>query len=232
MRRASAVPSPTATPFDPAVSLPQMIDLADGSQCSVFMPVGGGRHQNDDLGVSVVGDRGAVPSGEYVCVSVHDAGPASDFSKAGDRYRLLDMVYEVSAHDSKGVKLDGYQLKLPLEVCLPLSQSMALDFKGLSIVSLRDKGPLSALSSTVVLGDSGIRICGALSTLSAQVAVGYLGATSDLLSPTPLPTPVVPDTGGGGGLSTGAWILLMALGFALGILSLLFAMPRERRVLE
>ena len=219
VRRAAATPVPTVAPQNPAGEIPIFITDAHGNIYTVFTPEEGGHFEGDNITVSA--DPGAVPNGEIIGVRADPEGPASNVGQTEDRVTLDGIYYSISAVDASGYPLNGYRLDDPAEVCIPVPSRLKTDISEVTMVSVRDDGTLATLSSSIRLGTSGVKMCAALSTLSAKVAAAHTGSPSALPSPTPLPTPIDPDTGGTSPpISTSGLILLIILGSALGIPSL------------
>ena len=225
VRRTAATPSPTATPANPAGEIPLVIVDDAGNQYEVFTPVDGGEFIGED--VSVVGDPGAVPNKEVIGVRADADGVASNVGQTQDRVTLDGMYYRIAGVDAFGVRLKGYVLDDPLEVCVPVPDRLRRNISSLAMVSERADGTFALLSSNVRLNASGVSVCGALSELSARVAVGHVGSPSGLPSPTPLPTPEAPDTGGNSPFSTAALVLILALSISIGLMS--WSLVRGRR---
>ncbi len=217
VRRSAAPPSPTAIPANPAGEIPSVIVDDDGNQYEVFTPEEGGRFEGN--GVSVVAAPGAVPNREIIGVRADTDGEASNVGQIQDRVTLAGSYYGIYAVDASGQGLNGYLLDDPVSVCLPVPSRFTSNISQLAMVSERADGTFATLSSNIRLSTSGVLICGALSELSARLAVGHLGSPDALPSPTPLPTPEEPDTGGTNP-STNAIILLLMLGAALGVMSM------------
>ena len=224
VRRSAAPPSPTATPSNPDGEIPSIITDSDGNLYKVFTPEEGGNFEGDDATVSA--DPGAVPNGEIIGMRTDADGTASNVGQVLDRVTLDGNYYTVSAVDAAGQPLSGYLLDDPIEVCIPVPPRLKSNISDVAMVSVRDDGTFAVLSSRLRLGDAGVTMCAALSTLSARVAAAHTGSPSALPSPTPLPTPIDPDTGGTT-MPTSAIILLMMLGAALGLMSVML-MARRR----
>ena len=223
VRRLAATPEPTQVPINPAGEIPSVIVDSDGNQYEVFTPVDGGEFIGDN--VSVVADPGAVPNYEIIGIRAVEDGPASNVGQTDQRMTLEGNYFDVYAVDASGQLLNGYILDDPLEVCIPVPQQLVSDLATVAMVSVQDDHSLTLLSSKIRIGDSGVRVCAGLSSVSVRVAAGYLGSPSALPSPTPLPTPEDPDTGGNH-IPTNAYILLILLGTALATMS--YALVRGR----
>ncbi len=224
VRRPFAVVSPTTTPSNPDGEIPSIITDSDGNLYKVFTPEEGGNFDGNDATVSA--DPGAVPNGEIIGLRTDADGTASNVGQVLDRVTLDGNYYTVSAVDAAGQPLSGYLLDDPIEVCIPVPPRLKSNISDVAMVSVRDDGTFAVLSSRLRLGDAGVTMCAALSTLSARVAAAHTGSPSALPSPTPLPTPIDPDTGGTT-MPTSAIILLMMLGAALGLMSVML-MARRR----
>ena len=226
VRRTSPSPVPTATPANPAGAIPPIIIGADGNQYEVFTPEWGGNFSDEDISVSA--EPGAVPNGEIIGIRAEVGGEASNIGQTQHRVTLDGSYYDIHAVDASGEPLSGYLLDDPVEVCIPVPPRLRGDISNVTMVSARDDGTFAILSTSMRLGDEGLKMCAALSTVSARVAPAYLGTPSALPSPTPLPTPEDPDTGGSN-LPTSALVLLLMLGLALGIMSLVLARLFKRK---
>ena len=224
VRRPFAVVSPTTTPSNPDGEIPSIITDSDGNLYEVFTPEEGGNFDGNDATVSA--DPGAVPNGEIIGMRADADGTASNVGQVLDRVTLDGNYYTISAVDATGQPLSGYLLDDPIEVCIPVPPRLKSNISDVAMVSVRDDGTFAVLSSRLRLGDAGVTMCAALSTLSARVAAAHTGSPSALPSPTPLPTPIDPDTGGTT-MPTSAIILLMMLGAALGLMSVML-MARRR----
>ena len=220
VRRAAATPEPTVAPMNPAGEIPIFITDYDSNLYEVFTPEEGGNFEGD--GVTVVAAPGAVPNLEVIGVRAEVGEEASNVGQTKDRVTLAGSYYDVHAVDDSGQSLKGYLLDDPVTVCIPVPPILASNISQLAMVSERDDGTFAILSSNVRLSsDAGVMICGALSKLSARLAVGQLESPSALPTATPTPPIEEPDTGGNAPpISTSALILLIILGSALGILSL------------
>ena len=222
VRRAAATPEPTVAPMNPAGEIPIFITDYDSNLYQVFTPEEGGNFEGD--GVTVSADPGAVPNLEIIGVRAEVGDEASNVGQTKDRVTLAGNYYSIYAVDDSGRPLNGYLLDDPVTVCMPVPPRLASNISQLAMVSERADGTFAILSSNVRLSsDSGVMICGALSELSARLAVGQLESPSALPTATPTPPVEEPDTGGNAPpVSTPALILLIILGSALGILSLTF----------
>ena len=226
MRRPFAVVSPTPIPVNPDGYIPPIITDFDGNQYEVFTPEEGGRFEGGDISVSA--EPGAVPNHEIIGVRAEVDGEASNNGQTHHRVTLSGNYYDVFAVDASGRPLRGYILDDPAEVCIPVPSRLKSDISDVAMVSARTDGTFAVLSSSLRLGDAGLNVCAALSTLPARVAAGYLGSPSALPSPTPLPTPIDPDTGGSA-MPTSALILLLILGTALAAISLTILKPSRTK---
>ena len=184
VRRAAAPPSPTAIPVNPAGEIPSVIVDDDGNQYEVFTPEDGGRFEGEGVSVvSVVAEPGAVPNGEIIGVRADTDGEASNIGRTQDRVTLSGSYYGIYAVDASGQALNGYLLDDPINVCLPVPSRFTSNISQLAMVSERPDSTFATLSSSVRLSTSGVLICGALSEVSARLAVGNLGSPSALPSP-------------------------------------------------
>ena len=227
VKRSAAVTSPTPAPVNPTGSLPTILTDPDGNQYEVFTPVEGGEFFGD--GVSVSADSGAVPNGEVIGVRADTKGEASNVGQTHQRATLAGQFYDVVAVDSEGRALNGYLLDAPVTVCLPLPKILSSNISDLAVVSLGDDGSFTMLGAKVRLSDDGVKICAGVSELSARVAAAHVGAPSALPTATPMPPIEEPDTGGNAPLNVSALVLLLILGSAIAVLSLVLVFPAIRK---
>ena len=215
VQRPRAVSSPDATPADPAGEIPSILTDADGNQYEVFTPVGGGEFLGD--GITVSAEPGAVPNGEIIGARAQVDGEASNVGQTHHRMTLAGSYYRVSVVDASGESLSTYLLDDPIEVCFPLPSRLSSRISDVAMVSARDEGTMTVLSSKVRLVETGVELCGALSQLPARLAAGHLGSPSALPTAVPDAAPEAPETGGASPTASGIlWmILLSAAAFAI-----------------
>ena len=211
--RKTAPVVPTETPLNPDFVIPEIIVGANSEQCEVFTPEEGGRYQGE--GYSIVAGPSVVPNGEIIGVCMSETGVADNSGMTAHRYSLGGSFYRVQVVDVEGAPITSYLLNNPVEVCLPVPSYFRSDISKLALVAENDDQSLTILSGRVRLNESGLDICGSLSTLPVSVAVGTAGAPDAL--PTPMPeeeTDALPDTGG----------YVPPLGAAMAILILLLGL--------
>ena len=219
--------TPTAVPVNPVGALPSIISDDEGNQYEVFTPVEGGEFIGDS--VSVLASAGVVPNGEVIGVRAESKGDASNIGQTHQRATLAGQFYDVVAVDSEGQSLSGYLLNAPATVCLPLPKILSSNISDLAVVSVGEDGSFTMLGAKVRLSDDGVKICAGVSELSTRVAAAHVGAPSALPTATPIPPVEDPDTGGSAPLSVPALMLLLILGFAIAVLSLVLVLPAIRK---
>ena len=115
-------------------------------------------------------------------------------------------------------------------MCVPLPNELRSNISGLALVTINSDDSLTILSSRVRLAPSGAKVCGNLSSVPAQVAVGTSG------SPAPLPTEVadagdtsgLPDTGGAAPSNDGMiWAMMLGSVALIGGLAALRVRRRK-----
>ncbi len=194
VRRPSVAPPPTPVPINPAGNIPSILADDQGRQYEVFTPIDGGSFDGD--GISITAGPGAVPNGEVVGVRMHDAGPASNVGMTAQRYTLVGSSYDVPAVDATGAAISSYVLNAPAEVCVPLPPEARHNISDVALVVNNPDGTLTILSASVRIVESGVNVCGNLSTLPATIAVGVAGVPATLPTAAPEAEPAIPDTGG------------------------------------
>ena len=207
LRSVRPASAPTPVPVNPAGQIPVVIPGGDGTQHSVFTPEEGGEAVSPDGSCTLNVPVGAVPNGEYVgaAVSVVE-GEMSDH-----RFAARGRFCEVSVVDSSGDAVESYLLEDAAEVCMPVPQEFRSRIVDVEMAAVEDGGVARLVGSTIrIVGTSGeIAVCGVVSELPVTVAA-VVPARS--LPPealvTPVPSPVSPDTGGGGATSRNALLLL------------------------
>ena len=213
-RNSPTEPTPQP-PVDPDGAIPLLLTDADGNQYEVFTPVGGGTFIGEDVTLSA--EPGAVPNGEIIGVRAQVDGEASNVGQTHHRMTLVGSYYGVSVVDASGESLSTYILDDPIEVCFPLPSRLSFRISDVAMVSARNDGTMTVLSSKVRLVETGVELCGALSQLPARLAAGHLGSPSALPTAVPDAAPEAPETGGASPTAAGIlWmILLSAAAFAI-----------------
>ena len=213
-RNSPTEPTPQP-PVDPDGAIPLLLTDADGNQYEVFTPVGGGTFIGEDVTLSA--EPGAVPNGEVIGIRAQVDGEASNVGRTHHRMTLAGSYYRVSVVDASGESLSTYLLDDLIEVCFPLPSRLSSRISDVAMVSARDDGTMTVLSSKVRLVETGVELCGALSQLPARLAAGHLGSPSALPTAVPDAAPEAPETGGASPTAAGIlWlILLSAAAFAI-----------------
>ncbi len=218
--RRSAYVAPEATaPVDPSGPIPGVLADTDGVAHAVFTPVDGGSFVGE--GYWVTAGPGAVADGEYIGLSMTPVGDASNVGKTWHRYTLGGQTYAIGVVDASGSRVSDYALGEPADVCLPLPVELRGNISDIVVAATNDAGEMTVLSSTVRITPEGPVVCGNLSSVPANVAVGKVGSPAkieDETSGTGLDEEL-PDTGG----SSPAWshlILLMILGSLVALAGL------------
>ena len=225
--RSRASVEPTPVPVNPAGTIPTILTDPDGNQYEVFTPEGGGTFTGDAS--SLIAGPGVVPNGEIVGLRIAEGGSASNEGNTYQRYTLGGSWYEISAVDASNTSVSSYGLNDAVEVCVPLPNELRSNISGLALVTINSDDSLTILSSRVRLAPSGAKVCGNLSSVPAQVAVGTSG------SPAPLPTEVpetdesvLPDTGGAAPSNDGMiWAMMLGSVALIGGLAALRVRRRK-----
>ncbi len=228
VRRQPAPQADDPAPVNPPGAIPELIPDEDGNQYDVFTPVEGGMFDGGE-GYSISVPSGAVPNGEFIGIRMSDDGAASNAGQTHQRYTLAGNMYGVYAVDASGATISSYVLEDPAEVCVPLPASARANLTTLSIAAINSDDSLTILAAQARLNPAGdTMICGNLSNLPASVAVGSQGAPDAIPTATPVPEPVLPDTGGTSPASGGlVWVLL--LGAAVVVSGTFVVVGRRRK---
>ena len=132
MRKTRTI-TPTETPSNPDIDIPQIIVGQNGEQCEVFTPESGGRYNGDRFWIAA--EPGVVPNGEIVGVCMSDAGPADNSGMTNQRYTLGGRTYRIDLVDVSGMPISSYKLNNPAEVCVPVPNSLRANISKLAIVT-------------------------------------------------------------------------------------------------
>ena len=228
VRRPAPSQADASTPVNPPGEIPALIPDSEGNQYGVFTPVDGGTFDSGE-GYYVVAEAGVVPNGEFIGVRMSDEGAASNVGMTHHRYTLGGNVYAISAVDSGGSVVSSYILDKAATVCIPLPVELRTRLSDVALVVINSDETLTILSGSVRLSSGGDpMVCGSLSSLPAQIAVGSAGSPAAIPAPTPEPSPLPPETGGSTPSSNGImWVLLLGSVIAIFGGTLLIARRRE-----
>ena len=215
IRRPSISPEESESPVNPSGPIPLVLTDSEGVAYAVLTPEDGGVFTGE--GFSFTAHPGGVGNNEFIGISMYHAGPASNVGQTHHRYSLAGDWYRVDVVNQSATRAASYRLSNYAEVCLPLPAELRSDLSDLALLAYQSDG-FTVLSSRVVLrAGSDIELCGALSSLLAQVAAGRRGAP-DALAPVSVlePDGVPPDTGGYAPTATALLAMLLAGGLVLG----------------
>ncbi len=210
VRRPSVAIEPTPEPRNPEGEIPTILVDSDGGQYEVFTPESGGAFAGDAS--SLEAGPGVVPNGEIIGLRISESGSASNEGKIHQRYTLGGNWYAISAVDASGESTSSYRLNGGVEVCVPLPVELSTNISDLALVAINTDDSLTVLSSRVRISATATNVCGNISSVPANVAVGSAGSPAPLPTAVPEPTPETPDTGGVAPSSTTALILTMLFG--------------------
>ena len=199
----------------------------------MFTPVSGGAFVHESA--SLTAGAGAVPDYDMIGLRISNAGAASNEEVTYGRYTLGGAWYAITAVDASGQRVDeAYELNSALDVCLPLPVELRPNISDLALVALDPADELTILSSRVRLSTSGTSVCGHLSTVPADIAVG----TSGVSAPRPVPIATVEASGNAGSPDTGGmtlpsvavafWMAVIGLAVVATVVGLLLHRRRER----
>ena len=224
--RPSSIPEEDVAPVNPAGEIPSILTDDNGEQYEVFTPEDGGTFTGDNSSLSA--RPGVVPNGEIVGLRISEGDAASNAGNTYQRYTLGGSWYAISAVDASGESVSTYALADAAEVCVPLPGELRSNISDVALVAVNSDESLTILSSTVRISAAGTNVCGKISSVPANVAVGSAGA------PAPLPTTVpemeaddLPETGGAAPSSSDALVLTLLIGLA--VLTTGFVAMRTRR---
>ena len=227
--RSAHVDTATLDPRNPEGVIPTILSDSDGHQYEVFTPEDGGTFVGDSS--TLTAGAGAVPDYEFIGLRISEIGPATNEGGTHQRYTLGGDLYAVAAVDASGERVEAYELNSAVEVCVPLPPELRSNLSDLALVATNPDDSLTILATRVRISTSGTNVCGQLSTVPAQVAVGTSGALSPL--PTAFPGASgqtgTPDTGGWtpSSLAMAVWIALLGLTVLVVVFGLLLQRRRK-----
>ena len=231
--RSSQIETAALDPRNPEGEIPTILADSNGLQYEVFTPVSGGAFVHESA--SLTAGAGAVPNYDMIGLRISNAGPASNEEVTYGRYTLGGDWYAITAVDASGQRVEeAYELNSTLDVCLPLPVELRSNISDLALVALDPSDELTILSSRVRLSTSGTSVCGHLSTVPADIAVG----TSGVNPPRPVPIATVEASGNAGSPDTGGmtlpsvavafWMAVIGLAVVATVVGLLLHRRRER----
>ncbi len=212
---------PEATPVpprDPSGEIPSVIVDDRGTNYEVFTPEGGGEFITERCSFRV--PEGSVKNDEVMGIFITELEtPEERLAVVDPRFATEGVQCQIDAVAIDGTRLTDYRLRKAGDICMPLPDAFRPKTFDVLVGSINTEATLTALSSRLYLANSAgeLKVCGALSSLSATTTVALRAEVAVELSPTPAPEIKGIETGGVG-LSNGRTVLLMLLGIA-GILA-------------
>ena len=206
VRPRAAISQTTTAPVNPLGTIPETLTDTDGVAHAVFTPVDGGSFKGD--GYSITTGSGAVANGEFVGISMAPVGDASNVGKTWHRYTLGGLDYSIGVVDANGDAVSGYSLGSAATACVPLPVELRSNITDLVLVATDGEGASTVLSTRVRLTADGPVVCGELSSLPANIAVGKEGSPKELPIVEPEIEEELPDTGGA---ELGVYLLMALL---------------------
>ena len=199
-------------PTNPPGDIPETLTDSDDNHYEVFTPVEGGTFDAGE-GFSITVPPGAVPDGEFIGIRMSDGGGASNVCTTDKRLTLGGNVYDVDLVDSSEAVIDTYNLDDPATVCVPLPNALPTNLYDLALVGINSGGSLTVHAAVVRINSTGgTEVCGYLSNLPAEVAVGIQSMPAVIPTATPESVPEPPSTGATAPSSNGAvWALLIGI---------------------
>ncbi len=229
--RRVTVPIIETAPVNPPGVIPETLTDEAGTAYAVFTPVEGGSFSGE--GYSFTADAGAVPDGEFIGIAMSPLGDASNMGETWQRYTLSGRYFGISAVDATAESLSEYVLDEAAKVCIPLPPDLRSNIGDIVMVATTRDGQVQILSTSVKIASEDVSVCGALSSLPAEVAAGKDGSPPEADGPADLPTDdeLSPDTGGVPIVpGIAMWMLLAgAAGMVAGMLLLLTTRRWSRR---
>ena len=214
--------SSTTTPVNPPEPIPETLTDSEGVAYAVFTPVDGGSFLGD--GYSLVAGPGAVANGEFIGISMAEVGEATNVGKTWHRYTLGGSVYAVDVIDRAAQEVAGYVLSEPATACMPMPPELRGNISDIVLVKTDGEGESTVLSTRIRVSPEGVTVCGALSTLPANLAVAKTGAPpeiDEMHDETDATDDPLPDTGGTA-LRSRQLAMLLVFGLVAAIAGSLF----------
>ncbi len=230
VKRRLTIRTETTVPVNPPGVIPETLTDPDGVAYAVFTPVDGGSFVGD--GYSLTAGPGSVADGEFIGIRMARVGDASNVGQTWHRYTLAGPTYALDVVDSAGDEIADYALGEAVTVCAPLPDELRGNISDIVLVSSNGSRGLTVLSSRVRIIPDGTLVCGALSTLPANLAVGKSGSPPEVVDEEEaVDAGTPPDTGG---VSVGQdWVLwLLVVGSAAVVTGALVSagIPTLRRM--
>ena len=195
VKRGTAVSISTTAPVNPPGTIPETLTDSDGIAYAVFTPVEGGSFVGD--GFSVTAGPGAVANGEFIGMSMTPTGDASNVGMTWHRYTLAGQTYSIGIVDSTSEPVSDYSLGEPVVVCVPMPDELVGNISDIVLVHTAGDAALTVLSTRVrITPDGPPAVCGALSAVPANVAVGKEGPPPEPPEEEIEMVEELPDTGG------------------------------------
>ena len=206
VKQRAAIETTTTASVNPPGAIPQTLTDTDGVAHAVFTPVDGGSFLGD--GYSITTGSGAVANGEFVGISMRPTGEASNEGITWHRYTLGGLIYSIGVVDASGAAVPDYSLGSTATACVPLPAELRSNITDLVLVATDGEGASTVLSTRVRLTADGPVVCGELSSLPANIAVGKEGSPKELPIVEPEIEEELPETGGA---ALSAWLPMLLL---------------------
>ena len=227
VQRSLSVTTVTTAPVNPPGPIPEVLSDSAGVAHAVFTPVEGGSFVGE--GYSVSAGPGAVANAEFIGLSMAPIGDASNIGSTWHRYTLAGQIYAIGAVDASGTTVSSYAFGEPVVVCVPMPNELRGSIADIVLTSTQGEvNDTTVLSTRIrILPVGGVQVCGNLSTVPANVAVGKVGSPPEIEDPDAAAGSgePLPDTGGAQPM-----LLLLYLLALLGIATSLAGTMYIRRV--
>ena len=193
IRTTSDTDSGAVDPCAISGTVPAAIPDSEGDPYAVFTAAEGGTFSEDGFDVTAGPD--VINGCEYIGIRADNAGRTVNNPQY--RYTLDGDMYSVTAIDASGNPILDYVFNEPARVCLPVPPRFTGNLIELLMVVVNSRGDLTPLSGGLRTVPNGApRVCGNVSSLPADLAIGKRGTPPTPTPVPPTPTPALPNAGG------------------------------------
>lgn len=215
--------SGTGDPCAISGTVPAAVADSEGTQYAVFTAAEGGTFSGDGFDVTAGPD--VINSCEYIGIRADNDGRA--VNRPQYRYTLDGDIYSVTAVDASGSVISDYAFNDPARVCLPVPPSLTGNITELLMVVVNSRGDLTPLTGGLRTVPNGApRVCGNVSSLPSDLAIGKRGVPPTPTPVPPTPTPELPNAGGNAVPYNWA-VIAMIFGLAIVLLGATVAFSRR-----
>ena len=167
--------SRATVPTDPSGTIPTTLRGTDGESYAVFTPVAGGTAISD--GATLKAMPGAVPDNTVIGVRIatRQRGPAA----ADNGWTVAADVFNISAIDAKGQRLEETSFNRPVLACAPVPNELKPRIATLSLAKVATDGSITPIGRNIVNGPQGLTSCGYITRLPASLVVVNKSTSTD-----------------------------------------------------